>query len=88
MSEINRVYGVNLSGIVPTSECLGDILYEETCSRSNINQNVLLDFLTCDRIKLRTHKLEVLYFYAEQLLTACKHQWLSIFENLSTEYSE
>lgn len=40
MSEINRVYGVNLSGIVPTSECLGDILYEETCSRSNINQNV------------------------------------------------
>jgi hypothetical protein len=44
MSEINGVYEFNLSGIVPISECLGEILYEETCSRSNINQNILPDF--------------------------------------------
>lgn len=91
MSEINGVYGLNLSGIVPTSAWLGEILYEETCSRSNINQNILPDYLTCDRIKLYSivdSQTGSATRYIDQLWTTFKHRGLSIFDKLIIEYSE
>jgi hypothetical protein len=45
---LNGAFGFNLSGIIPTSALVEEIMYEET---SNIYQNVLPDFLTCDGIK-------------------------------------